>query len=289
MTTNNDPDKVIHNSDRGFLGDLVSCIQCYPYRGRQQFLVDFEMEQRCHRAGNQGHVSEWFLLSEVDNHTFVKDFLDPVDQRTPWTSWSSYDPHLGLLLIRTTKSLAHETASQSFYMILLESIESKELQRSIRNIGSATHFSSLGAKEPDLAWSPYQLPRGRSRDWPSVVLEIAYSETELKLGSDVRFWIRASGGDVNVVLALRINRQQPEIRIEKWMSNDHNDNVRRHLEQSIKVSKANNRIILSGAPLVIGFEELFLRPASSPGEKNIEIDGEKLQHLATEIWDEQGL
>ena len=119
-------------------------------------------------------------------------------------------------------------------------------------------------------------------------MEITYSETESKLGSGVRFWMRASGGDVKVVLTLRINRQQPKIRIEKWVSNNSNNN-RHHLDQSVTISKAdNNRIILSNAPLTIYFEELFLRPASMPRERNIEVDAEKLRYLATEIWDEQG-
>lgn len=101
--------------------------------------------------------------------------------------------------------------------------------------------------------------------------------------------MRASGGDVKVVLTLRINRQQPKIRIEKWVGSNNNNNNRHHLDQSITISNADsNRIILSNAPLTIDFEDLFLRPASIPRERNIEVDAEKLQYLATEIWDEQG-
>lgn len=192
-----------------------------------------------------------------------------------------------------TKSPAHETASMTFYNIFMEAVEPTGLKRSLKEIGSATHFASLGAKEPDQAWRPQRLPSNRSRDWPSVVMEIAYSETESKLGSDVRFWMRASGGDVRVVLTLRINRQQPKIRIEKWVDSNYNsnnnNNNRHHLDQSVTISKADsNRIILSSAPLTIDFEDLFLRPASIPRERNIEVDAEKLQYLATEIWDEQG-
>lgn len=291
MTFNNDPERIVNEPGRGFLGHLASCIQRYPYRGRQQFLVDFEAERHRHRTNTSGHVSEWFLLTGVDNHIFRSEFIDPVDQNTPWTSWDSYDAHLQLLLVRMTKSPAHETASVTFHDIFLEAVEPTGLKRSLREIGSATHFASLSAKEPDQAWRPHRLPLNRSRDWPSVVVEVAYSETESKLGSSVRFWMRASGGDVKVVLTLRINHQQPKIRIEKWVSSSSsNNNRQRHrLDQSVTISKADsNRIILSNAPLTVDFEDLFLRPASIPRERNIELDAEKLQYLATEIWDEQG-
>lgn len=54
------------------------------------------------------------------------------------------------------------------------------------------------------------------------------------------------------------------------------------------ISKSkNNHIILTNAPLIIGFWELFLRPASIPRKRDMEVDAEKLQYLATKIWDEQ--
>lgn len=187
MTVNKDPESTVNEPGRGFLGHLASFIQRYPYRGRQQFLVDFEAERHRHRTDTSGHVSEWFLLTGVDNHIFQREFIDPVDQNTPWTSWNSYDAHLQWLLVRMTKSPAHETASMTFHSIFMEAVEPIGLKRSLKGIGSTTHFASLGAKEPDQAWRPQRLPSNHSRDWPSVVMEIAYSEIESKLGSDVRF------------------------------------------------------------------------------------------------------
>ena len=293
MTVNNDPESIVNDPGRGFLGHLASCIQRYPYRGRQQFLVDFEAERHRYRTNTSGHVSEWLLLTGVDNHIFRSEFIDPVDQNTPWTSWDSYDAHLQLLLVKMTKSPAHETASIIFHNIFLDAVEPNGLKRSLKDILGATHFASLGAKEPDQAWRPHRLPFNRSRDWPSVVLEVAYSETESKLGSSVRFWMRASGGDVKVVFTLRIHRQRPEIRIGKWVnsssSSSSSSNNRHRLDQSVTISKADsNRIILSNAPLTIDWEDLFLRPATIPRERDIELDAEKLQYLATKIWDDQG-
>ena len=287
MTVNNDLESMVNEPGRGFLGHLAPCIQRYPYRGRQQFLVDFEAERRRHQTNTSGHASEWFLLTGVDDHIFRSEFIDAVDQNTPWTSWDSYDAHLQLLLVRMTKSHAHETASITFHNMFLEAVEPTGLKRSLKDILGATHFASLGAKEPDQAWRPHRLPSNRSRDWPSVVVEVAYSENESKLGSSVRFWMRASGGDVKVVLTLRIHRREPKIRIEKWVNGSNNN--RHRLDQTVTISKENrNRIIISDAPVTIDFEELFLRPATIPREKSIELDDEKLEYLATEIWDDQG-
>ena len=104
MTVNHDPESIVNEPGHGFLGHLASCIQRYPYRGRQQFLVDFEAERHRHRTNTSGHVSEWFLLTGVDNLIFRSEFIEPVDQNTPWTSWDSYDAHLQLLLDQVTCS-----------------------------------------------------------------------------------------------------------------------------------------------------------------------------------------
>lgn len=277
MTANTNPESIVNEPGPGFLGHLAPSIRCYPYRGREQFLFDFEVESR--------YASEWLLLSEVDNQTFTNEFLEPIDKTTPYTSWSSYDAHLQLLLVRTTKSPALETASLTFHKIFLEALEPTGLKRSLKEIGSTTHFAALGAKEPDQSWRSHQLPPGCSQDWPSVVLEVAYSEPKSKLASDVRFWAQALGDDVKVVLTLCVHRQQPEITIEKWVSN----NNRYHIDQSVTVSKsADNRIMPSNAPLTIELDKLFLRPTSIPSERSIEVDAGKLQYLAGEIWDEQG-
>lgn len=75
------------------------------------------------------------------------------------------------------------------------------------------------------------------------MLEVAYSESQLKLGSDVRYWMRASGGDVKIVLTLRVDRQQPRITIERWERSGNND--WHQLGQSITIYKAANKHIIS--------------------------------------------
>jgi hypothetical protein len=87
------------------------------------------------------------------------------------------------------------------------------LDRSLGPTGSATHHAAIGAKEADQAWQPFRLPRPIN-DWPSVVLEVAFPETRDKLQSDITYWLRASGGDVKMVITLQTNQHSPSITIE---------------------------------------------------------------------------
>jgi len=46
-------------------------------------------------------------------------------------------------------------------------------------------------------------------------------------------------------------------------------------------------VSITGAPLIIGFEELFLRSPTVPRERNIEINDEMLEFIAARTWEEQ--
>ncbi|KAL4786807.1 hypothetical protein BJX76DRAFT_346007 [Aspergillus varians] len=284
MTTNTDREIFINSPDRGFLGNLDLCIHRYPYQGRDQFLRDFEMERQRYEVDTTSEASEWLLLTEVDNETFLNSFIEPVDETTLFTSWSSYDSELELLLVRMTKSGPHETAAEALNEEILAAISTMGLKGTLFKLGSRTQVAPMGKKEPDKSWLPKRLPRGRSSEWPSVVLEVAFSETPKKLQSDVRYWLRASDGNVKLVFTIRIGRQQPKITIETWKSADE-AHSRPHLQQITEISRqTNGRITVSESPLVLGFEDLFLRPPTGAKETDIELDENQLQSIAEEIW-----
>ncbi|KAL4816628.1 hypothetical protein BDW67DRAFT_184456 [Aspergillus spinulosporus] len=273
-----DTETIINDPGRGFLGYLTpSVTRHYQYRGQDQFLNDF-------KDAFETDTREWFLMTGVDKETFTKVFFEP--ESGSFSSWSSYDPELELLLIRMVKSAAHESATETFNFLLLEAIGSVGMSYALRLSGSATHTATIGSKEPDKAWKPKHLPRGRSQDWPSAVLEVAFSETKAKLQTDVRYWLRASEGDVRIVFTIEIDQNAPKITIEKWESNN---NGRKHLQQRITISRRDNNITVSESPLRISFQKLFLRPPSTPKEYDVEIGEEKLRLLAEDVWDVQRL
>ncbi|KAL4746060.1 hypothetical protein BDW72DRAFT_207682 [Aspergillus terricola var. indicus] len=264
---------IINDPGRGFLGYLTpSVIRHYSYRGENQFLNDL-------KDAIETDNREWFLVTGGKKETFTKVFSEP--ESGPFSSWSSYDPELELLLVRKVRSTAHELAAETFGSLLLEDIGTVGMSRTLELFGSATHTATIGSKEPDKAWKPIHLPRGRSQHWPRAVLEVVDSETKAKLLTDVRYWLRASGGDVKMVFTIQIDQNAPNITIEKWESN--NDG-RKHLEQRIKISKRDNNITVSESPLLISFQKLFLRSPSIPRERDVEIDEEKLIWLAERVW-----
>ncbi|KAL2866211.1 uncharacterized protein BJX67DRAFT_382025 [Aspergillus lucknowensis] len=166
---------IVEEPSRGFLGNLTpSILRYYKYHSRNQFLKDL-------KDAGATDTREWFLLIGVTEEIFTNNFLEP--EYGDFSTWTSFDPELKLLLIRLVKSTPHEAAAGTFQIVLQEAIVTVGMKRSLQYIGTAAHFASIKAKEPDKAWRPRRLPRHRSKNWPSVVLEVAYSETKAKLDS----------------------------------------------------------------------------------------------------------
>ncbi|KAL4787636.1 hypothetical protein BJX76DRAFT_369359 [Aspergillus varians] len=278
IDSDSDTLRIINDPGCGFLGNLTPVFQRYPYRDRVQFKNDFN--DAFHTTTD---TVEWFLVSAVDDKTFTAEFLEAED--APFSRWCAYDPTLELLLINMGKSKAHENAAGLFDNVFHEALSDVGMERSLEPIGAATHVATIGGKEPDRAWQPTRLPRGRSDKWPTVVLEVAYSETQSKLQSDVRYWLRGPEGEVKTVLTLRIDQNEPRIAIERWESTV-NGHGRR--QQQVVISRTrSSKITITGAPLLLEFERLFLRAPTIPKERNIEIDNERLEFLATRVWSKQ--
>lgn len=280
---NGDAEAFINDPGRGFLGNLTpSVIPHYAYRGREQFLCDYNaFSEQYNNPPNC--ADQWFIVTGVNTGIFDSNFRDA--ETGPFSQWCSYDTALELLLVKMPESTTHSIASRTFDQILLEALEPLRMGRALTCIGSGCHFGDMGGKEPDEAWRPIRLPPGRTRAWPSVVLEVALSETQAKLRSDVRYWLRASEGDVKSVLTLSIDRGARRIVIRKWATNA---NGRQYEQQNVVISRAaNGRVSITGAPLIISFEELFLRSPTVPRERNIEINDEMLEFIAAQTWEEQ--
>ena len=292
MTANASPKS--HGQDHGFLGAFAACptIPKHPYNKVRELWH----RQLTNPTKANAYKSEWTLLTDIDNQTFTRDFLtEDLDQDEEEAdlqkclNWSSFDANLNLLLIRMPALLPHENVAYVFNEIFLEAVQPI---RSLRLLGSTTYCgpNGEGGKQAAFSYAPRQLPPGRSRHWPSVMIEVSYSESgpenEVKLGTDVLFWLRAiSRGEeevkeVKVVLTLRVDRKMPAITIEKWEVNCHGCI---HCTQQVIIQKEG----ISGEPLVVEFEKLFLRAGDGPQEQDIKMDSDKLAYLGEMIWETQ--
>ena len=189
-----------HGQDHGFLGALAACptIPKHPYNKIREL---WHRQQTNPTKANE-NKSEWTLLTDIDNQTFTRDFLTEEDHDLDeeeadlqkCLNWSSFDANLNLLLIRMPALLPHENAAHVFNEIFLEAVQPI---RSLRLLGSTTYCgpNGEGGKQAAFSYAPRRLPPGRSRHWPSVVIEVSCSESgqenEVKLGTDVLFWLSA--------------------------------------------------------------------------------------------------
>ncbi|KAL4987835.1 hypothetical protein BDW68DRAFT_187689 [Aspergillus falconensis] len=238
--------------NRGFLGDLThpTCpILKYAYQGKEQFLKFYQ-----HALNTIQPCSEWLLLTKVTNEIFHAECLE--SEEHPFSNVSS---------------------------IVSKPHEATPAWSKLRAYGGY-HSAADWGKIPDEAWRPLRLPKGRSLDWPSVVLEASFSETRKKLMSDIRHWLGASGGDVKVVFTVAIERHAPKIITERWVMK----NSREGREQRIEIAKSGAEVAVSKDALELSFERIFLCPPSTDGETIISVHAPALKSFAEAIWEQQG-
>lgn len=170
----------------------------------------------------------------------------------------------------------HEVATEWLHDKIVGDILRDMGMRSIsqlKSIGSAT----IDHKEADYTVQPKRLPRGRSRKWPSLVVETGFTETHGKLAADADWWLRQSNGDVKVVITIKVSKTKVTIR--RWGG-------QAVLKQEIVMRKHNRRpATITGAPLRIPFRDLFLRdPVRNQGD--LIFRQEDLEEWAEAIWEE---
>lgn len=86
---------------------------------------------------------------------------------------------------------------------------------------------------------------------------------------------------MKIVFTIIVHSKSNIITIDKWESRT----GRSHRTQHIEIKKGdNNRVHISGQPLVLEFEKLFLRAGNAPQETDIQFDESQLKSLAFHIW-----
>ncbi|KAJ5425591.1 hypothetical protein N7465_000661 [Penicillium sp. CMV-2018d] len=135
-------------------------------------------------------------------------------------------------------------------------------------LGHLTNHHSLVAMGDRrcLYWTPEH--SGLDRGWPTIVVEVAYSETPAKMIKDAKFWLNESSGQVS---------------IEQWKMGTRAPVPVQKLEitrnPAPKCEKIQGRMRLS-------FEEIHLRPKGSDDTDFI-VSHRDLEILADRVWSEQ--
>ncbi|OAX82287.1 hypothetical protein ACJ72_03368 [Emergomyces africanus] len=222
---------------------------------------------------NEQHLDRYVVLKNVASGT-MRDF--------------SNQKHLGRikdqsltnhLLILNMPSRDHESAIRYFEKLLEGKLDemNARLSLKVKACGATEVRGTTRIKAPDASYWPRQLPATRSAKWPSLVLEVGYSESASKLRNDASWWLTESEGDVRVVITLKIFRNN-RVHLEMWQFCDGATRPRPVMTQEATVTRSASGYFAS-APMVIRFQDLLLRPLASNGERDIVLGRDDLQGL----------
>jgi hypothetical protein len=235
---------------------LSPTISEYPYQHFQDVIY--------REAAESKH--DYVNFSSIDEQTFIQDFDKPHSHL-----YTDFFPQFQVLLAKMPLR-AHKQAYHGMNKILIDKLKAMNVGNNLQLLGTADVKTPERTKRPDLSYLPEQLPAGRPDHWPSVVGECAYSESQSKLASDARWWLNASSGEVKTVLAITMWKKNKGMTLETWglISRPTRAEPAKKVPevvQKVVVSQGANDspVHITGAPLVTGFEELFLRPAEEEG------------------------
>jgi hypothetical protein len=103
-----------------------------------------------------------------------------------------------------------------------------------------------------------------------------------RLRHNARWWLRNPSGEVKIIILVAVNRKKCKLRngyLLPWVAIG-------HLPQNIptKVQGISiNKNIINGAPFILEFHKIFLRPAVPP-EGDFRFTAQDLSDFATKFW-----
>lgn len=154
------------------------------------------------------------------------------------------------------------------------------------------------------------LPQRESKaDWPTLIVEVGFSQSLQSLRSVENWWFTASHHEVKIVLLVKLRRENQTIQIEKRVAERQSAHrlsattTRAFsaaalplvlvpvpvLRQTIMIARDNSTdpatYEIQGGNLVLEFELLFLRPPNlEQGEGDVILIQHRLEQLAKRVW-----
>lgn len=209
-----------------------------------------------------------------------------------------YDPATARVVI-TVPSTLHIKLHVRLYECILYEIRDMGRHRQWTSCyGETCYAEDGGGGQVDCrsAGSPVARWGGGTVGWPTLVIEAGVSSSMSSLETKMQWWFAASRHRVKVVILMRMHVEQGTIDIEMWRDMSGSEPS---CHQSISIAWAGPRPVLSmvsqdrtpphfnvtGGPLVLFFEELFLRaPVATDGEHDIVVVDNSLQEVASMVW-----
>ncbi|KAB8264950.1 hypothetical protein BDV32DRAFT_134850 [Aspergillus pseudonomiae] len=209
-----------------------------------------------------------------------------------------YDATCRKLIVKIPTG-AHEGATGTLSFLILEEASRQGLRGKLRTAGAQTFVDDPYRKEPDASFIPEVPIPGRDKKWPSIVIETGVSESVPRLRIDASWWLARSRGLVKLVILISISRVEAKIALECWNFGavQHSYNLRSLSQfplrptktQTITISRSGGSTTVTGAPLVIQFQDAFINPPSGPLQGDFIFGAALLEEIARSVWQAQGI
>ena len=243
---------------------------------------------------DQGTRNQYLIVRDVN-----KDIMKHIEDREYKGVRYEWHGDLELLIVKVPTKI-HETAAAGFgfrIVFTAEVMGLPRIERQLTGAGKCTAPGGTPSKEPDWSMTNANVRGLTPDDFPSIVIEVGFSESLQKLRNDARLWFSMSNNDVQIVILIAVRRRHNQIIFEKWTvgpiaagrrTTRHTPTQLPQAEQAITITRTPippyTCSIMSGtAPLTLEFNRLFLRPPVG-GEHDIVYTAVDLVDIAEDIF-----
>lgn len=204
-----------------------------------------------------------------------------------------YNRLAGILLLETVVFPAHERAVELFKGLITLKVNQMGLSDALMPEGSADLTFGHLTKQSDGCWVLNDQPGGPKHQ---LALEVGLSESLSKLNIDARALLEPRNSDIEIVITIKIYRENARIVIRKWEIDPQlpQSHVTRSsprpvsLVNEVVISRTGNATTTSGT-LQLTFEKVFSRPRNpNSQEQDISFTVQDLQTLGEAVWVRQG-
>ncbi|KAI9932010.1 hypothetical protein ASPWEDRAFT_171862 [Aspergillus wentii DTO 134E9] len=247
-----------------------------------------------------GPISDYVIISDVKQQVVDGLIEDPrLHGRINMRMF--YNEDIRKLIVKLPRA-EHEKATHALSKLIYDETFIQGMNYDFTPCGATTFRSAPYSKEGDMSFMPERPLLGRNQSWPTVVIETGASENIHRLRLEAEWWITQSRGLVKTIVIISIERTDPRIAFEVWklqaaVSQHHHQRYALRTfgtpivptkAQEVVMRRSGNATVTNGAPLIICFEDLFLRTPSSSVEKDYSFNAVQLEEVAHRVWRGQG-
>jgi hypothetical protein len=276
------------------LGDIspmagVEDITIQPFVGITNIRRILKLQSEKLQKGDSDKQYLIFARVSVDDLAKIDRTLNNIRMHTRMTHYMD----INLLIVKLPTAEDEAAHTNLCTLVVMELARMGMQDDELHCVGATRIHGRSSSKEADSAYRPYSF-RPNKTDWPTIVIESGLSESVQRLRFGARWWLMESGGDVKTVILVSVKRAQ-SVQIEKWelalttgrrstlrSATNTLNNLRPQIPTRIQEITITQNTV-TGGPLVLEFQKIFLRPAVLP-ESDLTFTTQELSAWAARVW-----